>query len=392
MMPIQITDIILLVAAAQGLFLTSIIFVKFSRLYAVRFVGFLTLLYSIVLVGLIINDLGYSFRIPHIYMIFIAIPFLIGPLHFLFALHLIHPKRRIRVQDSIHFIPAILVLIFLLLNHYENWIAFPLQSQMDKQAVLPPGLLKFNWTIALHAFFYIGLTFRLLILHSRKIKQMFSSIEKLKLNWVYLISYMALICIIIFSFENLMMSMGINFSNFYMLSSIIVALYVYSFGYVVLIRSEVFTDPVINRSMNQISAQKSHIAPPPIHPKYYKSGLQRDEAIEHKQKLLQFMEEEKPYRDNGLTLNQLSSMLDLSPHNLSEILNTRVKQNFFDFVNSYRIEEVKNDLLDPEKKHLTILGIAFDAGFNSKTAFNTIFKKYVHMTPSEFRKRRTENK
>jgi AraC-like DNA-binding protein len=99
------------------------------------------------------------------------------------------------------------------------------------------------------------------------------------------------------------------------------------------------------------------------------------------------MEEEKPYLNPNLTLNDLSNKLGISNHNLSEILNTHLKQNFFDFVNQYRVEEVKKYLADEGNDHLTLLSIAFDAGFNSKSGFNAIFKKYIHVTPSEYRQR-----
>ncbi|NOY60505.1 MAG: helix-turn-helix transcriptional regulator, partial [Calditrichaeota bacterium] len=94
---------------------------------------------------------------------------------------------------------------------------------------------------------------------------------------------------------------------------------------------------------------------------------------------------QKPYLISDLTLPQLANMLHISAHNLSEILNTYMQKNFFDFINHYRVEEVKNKLSDPKTQHLNILAIAFDAGFNSKTSFNTIFKKYTGQTPSQFR-------
>ena len=78
-------------------------------------------------------------------------------------------------------------------------------------------------------------------------------------------------------------------------------------------------------------------------------------------------------------------MLDISSHNLSEVINTRFRQNFFDFVNSYRIKQVKRELSDSKNSPFTVLALAFDAGFNSKSSFNTIFKKHTGRTPSEFR-------
>ena len=97
------------------------------------------------------------------------------------------------------------------------------------------------------------------------------------------------------------------------------------------------------------------------------------------------MSEDKPYLNSDLTLNDLSEKLEISSHNLSEILNTQLNQNFFDFVNQYRIDEVKKNLADQKMDHLTLLSIAFDAGFNSKSGFNAIFKRYTNLTPSQYR-------
>jgi len=102
--------------------------------------------------------------------------------------------------------------------------------------------------------------------------------------------------------------------------------------------------------------------------------------------LLQLMENEKPYVDSGLTLTQLAGRLNISPHNLSEVINTQLQQTFFDFINHYRVEQVKTDLADSQKQHYTFLALALEAGFNSKSSFNAIFKKHTGMTPSEYQK------
>ena len=102
--------------------------------------------------------------------------------------------------------------------------------------------------------------------------------------------------------------------------------------------------------------------------------------------LIRLMETDQPFTNPELTLTQLADCLDVSPHNLSEVINTRLNQNFFDFINHYRIQKIKTDMIDPTKQHLKLLSIAFDAGFNSKSSFNAIFKKSTHMTPSEYRR------
>ncbi|MCA9742910.1 AraC family transcriptional regulator, partial [candidate division KSB1 bacterium] len=120
-------------------------------------------------------------------------------------------------------------------------------------------------------------------------------------------------------------------------------------------------------------------------PRYQKSGLSSEKADTLLAGLLELMQREMPFRDSNLTLPELAARLSISAHNLSEVINTRLYVNFFDFINQYRVEAVKKDLADPKKQNLTLLAIAFDAGFNSKTAFNTIFKKHTGQTPSQYR-------
>ena len=100
------------------------------------------------------------------------------------------------------------------------------------------------------------------------------------------------------------------------------------------------------------------------------------------------MDEEQPYLRGDLTLGDLSNELSISAHNLSEVINTRLGKNFYDFVNGYRVQEVQRKLTNPAHKHFTIMALAYDAGFNSKSAFNSFFKKATGMTPSEYRRKR----
>jgi AraC-like DNA-binding protein len=101
--------------------------------------------------------------------------------------------------------------------------------------------------------------------------------------------------------------------------------------------------------------------------------------------LLEIMEREKLYKDPQLTLPKLSKKLKINRNTLSFIINTYFKVNFYDFVNRYRIEEVKIYLRDKETKRINLLNAALEAGFNSKTSFNVIFKKYTKMTPTQYK-------
>lgn len=113
--------------------------------------------------------------------------------------------------------------------------------------------------------------------------------------------------------------------------------------------------------------------------------VEKDETLRvWKETIDLFMSQERPYTNIGLTLNELAGMLKISPHLLSKIINEVYQKNFFDFINSYRIEAFKTRFEDPQNRQYTMLAIAFEVGFNSKTAFNRAFKKMTQQTPREY--------
>ena len=110
------------------------------------------------------------------------------------------------------------------------------------------------------------------------------------------------------------------------------------------------------------------------------------EIVVLKLQLTKLMEEHKPYLDSELNLVKLADLMSLTSHQLSYLINTGFQENFFQFINKYRVEKAKELLLNTGKDNLSMLGIAFESGFNSKTSFNTTFKKITNQTPSEFKK------
>jgi AraC-like DNA-binding protein len=123
--------------------------------------------------------------------------------------------------------------------------------------------------------------------------------------------------------------------------------------------------------------------------KYTRSGLKDKQAEEYLKKLISYVEEKKPYLDRDLSIQDLSDATDISRHHITQILNEKHKKNFFSFINEYRVREVIARFEDQKNNNYTILAIAYDSGFNSKTTFNSIFKSQTGMTPSEFREKST---
>ena len=113
-----------------------------------------------------------------------------------------------------------------------------------------------------------------------------------------------------------------------------------------------------------------------------KTSINKEEIEE----LTLFMKKEKPYLNPSLTIRHLAEEIKMNPRDLSVLINQHLNQHFFDFVNEYRIEEAKTILKNPDKKAFTVLEILYDVGFNSKSSFNTAFKKHTGLTPTQFRK------
>lgn len=119
--------------------------------------------------------------------------------------------------------------------------------------------------------------------------------------------------------------------------------------------------------------------------KYEKSGLKDEDAQIYFKTLEEHMISEKPYLDSDLTIIDLSEKLNIPKHYVTEIINKKFDKNFYMFVNYYRIEEAKKKLSDENFKEHSIIRIAYDCGFNSKSTFNSVFKKFTDLTPTDYR-------
>ena len=388
---LDFVTIIILLAAIQGFFLAFLLFHKYRNLYANRFLGLLLFSYSFILVHLFLQDSGFYGQYPHMLFILISLPLLIGPFHYLYARYLMQPDARFDKMHLVHFLPFITYSLLQFPSLFKSTGELLSTLPDIENEGIPLQQLSFNAIIIIQGLSYTIYTLILIRKYSYRLKEIFSALDKVKLNWLRNITWMALIAIGMFIFEIIMLLADIRFLEFGQLSSFLIAIYVYTLGYWGMLKSEIFLEPAVVNSMAELRALEEERINTDLaaeSKKYEKSGLSESKGEKILNSLSTLMEEEQPYRDSEITLTQLASTLSISPHNLSEVINSRLQKNFFDFMNEYRLQEVKKDLLDPAKSHLKILAIAFDAGFNSKSSFNTIFKKHTGKTPSQYRQHR----
>jgi AraC-like DNA-binding protein len=223
----------------------------------------------------------------------------------------------------------------------------------------------------LHALFlfYIITSFRSLRLYRQQIKNFYSTTKNLRFSWL---------SIILVSFS---LIWTIGFTNSYLAAKTGSPVPVLSFINLALLFF------IANMTVYKGLKQPEIFSGIEERSKYEKSTLTRSDADLYSKKLKNFMDEEKPHLNPSLNLNQLAKRLCIQPRHLSQILNESLHQNFYDFVNSFRIEEAKKMLLDSSGENVTVLEVLLDAGFNSKSAFNRAFKKWTGLTPSEFRRK-----
>lgn len=121
------------------------------------------------------------------------------------------------------------------------------------------------------------------------------------------------------------------------------------------------------------------------HAKYSRSGLKEQEATEVYSRLYSLLQTDKIYLQSNLSIETIASRLGVSRHHLSQVVNERFQKPYFELINEFRLNEVKERLRNPKYRNITIAAIAMDSGFNSVSSFNDLFKKQAGITPSQYR-------
>lgn len=214
--------------------------------------------------------------------------------------------------------------------------------------------------------------------HKKKINLFSSNTSEIDLNWLeYIITALLVLSIFIGLYNALFSTIHLN-----LFANIVSVIIVFFIAFNIIKQKEIFL--LDEQERNKIISINQETNTPVT------KIISDQNLAEIKQKLVQLMESQELFLDGELSLKKLADIMDITPHKLSYAINTGFHENFFMFVNKYRIDKAKELLLTKEKKYLSVLGIAFESGFNSKTAFNTTFKKITNQTPSQFKQSRQQ--
>jgi len=361
----EIIAYIFAIGAAQAIFLFFILWKKKENKFANKLLAITMLVFATDLLAGVAFLSGYVKNIPWVLGLNNSLPFLYGPLIYLYVVFLIHKKEKFEFKNYIHFVPFILVQIYGVLFFYFESTEYQL-SLLDFSKQPPWHIRLVGLLIPVVGIFYMILTVIKTVEFNKKIKNSLSNIEDIDLSWL---QYLVFGTMVIWMVVLISYLVGFIFGD-QLQANLMIYITLSIFLYTLAIKS--YRQPEIKvESTTQDS--------------YKKSGLTDEKANEIRQKILNVMNADKPYLDPKLNLNQLAEKMEISTHNLSEIINTKLEQNFYDFVNRYRVEEVKKIIGEDKEAKYNILAHGFEAGFSSKSAYYTAFKKFSGKTPAQYR-------
>ena len=375
----QLLSLINFTASIQGVFLSYLLFNKRSESREYRVLALLVLVMSIGLLGAVLGLSGYYKQFPHLMRIGDPMGLLLGPLLYLYIYLLTQGKTP--KYFLLHLVPFALyvssIIPFYTLSAVEK-IAFGEKVFLNRQQ--NALVLTIQVVRSVHVMVYIIWGLLLIRRFDKLLENNFSETEKIDLHKCQnLLRLFVIICLV---------SIAIFIAGFFIpfhlvtannLVGLSISLLIYILAYMSWSRPEVKVHQLVSlSSTGQNSVYTDEKSRSTLHL-----------PDEHYQKLSAQLEkliiDEKVYLENELSLAQLSEKLNIQPYQTSELISRQYQESFFDLINRHRVEEVKKRLHDPAFSHLSILGVALDCGFNSKSSFNTAFKKFTGQTPSQYR-------
>ena len=373
-MSVQITIFLLLFGGLQGVLLT--LFLVRRKFYCSGNI-FLLLYFAVLLLQVVLKVMSKGWLWNNwrmFYNISYDFPILYGPLVYLFARQMTGSKWK--AIHLLHFLPfLVLTMTYVRPLHFS----------------LPTAIPSVNVTVQLVSIsIYHWLAYATWKKYAVSIKKNFTNVENLQLNWLRRFIFASVILCSIIAITICMMYLWYPKLQMIRMGFLSLTAFIYWVSYQALTQPGTFSVVHVNITGLKEPTIVTELTPMlqisrPA-PKYRNSSLPESEAARIIKLLDECMLHEKPQLDPELTIDKMAKRLLTNRHHLSQVLNDKIGLSFYDYINSYRVNEAKKYLGDPSRANYKIASIAYDAGFNSLSAFNDVFKKMTGQTPSQFRK------
>lgn len=272
------------------------------------------------------------------------------------------------LQTSLFTIPFLLFYIHQTLNKKIAWVFLFFFIPGILLNIYPNNISYFEYAFNIILLFFI---LRSLKKHQEKVNSFYSDIENKTLSWIKTIVYIFLFFHLLWIIEDLVRLQNEEFIDYFAYASNVLTFFmIYWIGY------NGFSQPEIFMSSLFTSLEKKE-----------EQGIIATNTSETKKQFLEIstiIQQQKLFRKKDLNLHTLSIQLKLKERELSKLINLHTQKNFYHFINQFRVNEFKNLLLSPKAKQLSLLGLAEEAGFSSKSTFYTVFKNQEGVTPKQY--------
>ena len=321
------------------------------------------LLNSLFILHLSLYLINCQYYFPNTLLFSTVFPFLYGPLiYFYFKITAINYS--LKWTDVLHLIPVIGLLVYIspfyVLSSIEKFVIL-----FDQEDILTNEANLIMTTKIISLVLYGFLTFKIYFISKRTSK------KKFKLLWQRNIIAIYVTYVVTFILYTTITSGFFDVPIFFHLQILIVVGLVFYVAYITYVQPEVFKGEV--KLVDPIGVFK-----------YKSSALTPSYSLELKEELLSLLDDDKIYRESGISLDLLSEKLGTSRHNTSQVINEHFNLNFYELINKYRIDEAVYLIKNEMDGNLNIINIAYKVGFNNKVTFNKSFKKALLVTPTQF--------
>jgi AraC-like DNA-binding protein len=320
---------------------------------------------------------GILLQYPHLLGITFPLPLLHGVFLF-FYVSAITQEKAINLRTSLpHFIPFLLLILLA--------IPFYSLSAEEKLKVFENEGEGFEWYSLLQLILIVSLglgyvIWSLILIHKHRshVQQLYSNTDKKNLKWMeYLSIGLGIIWLLAVFFDDGIIFLGV----------VALVLFIGFFGINQL--PIFYASTELEKTSNENNAYpafpEDQASSTPANPvRYAKSGLKEEEANRVYSQLSLLMKQEELYKKNDVTLTELAEELHIHPNYLSQVINEKEQKNFYHYINTLRVQEFIRIASQPESRKYTLLSLAYDCGFNSKSTFNKYFKNHTGKTPSEY--------
>lgn len=300
-----------------------------------------------------------------------------GVFIYFYAIFITGLTDRLKPIHLLNFTAFFIILVILLILALHHNFKIMMSGKLQRYFVFLLGLGLIN------SCGYIFYTLLIIIRkYNKKIENYYSDVEQMNFNWLFLLTTLLLVSLIYWSIGFWLVSFKIItiIEPIGVLINILLFITIFFITiYYIINQPEIFKQNLV---MN-VEIDNSHIVTGKI--KYSKQNIDIKKQKENLDKLKLFMIKNKPYLNEDLTIRDLSLEINIPIHHISLAINNLLNKNFYTFINEYRVQEAINILSNPANNDANILSIAFRSGFNSKTTFNTAFRKIMGMTPTTYR-------